>query len=313
MAGLQIFCPAKINAFLAVTGRREDGFHDLVSLVLPLDWGDDLELEPLPGRNGFFEIECDDPEVPVGPENLVWKAASVFVRKTGYGNGCRFRLTKRIPMGAGLGGGSSDATGALMGLNRLAGHPLGWEELDELAAGLGSDCPLFLRGGPVIVRGRGERVDSVPAGFVRTLPDWRVLLFKPAFSIGTAWAYGELGKGGPKACLDTTAAEARLQTVLADPGRMADLGCNSFETVIGAKFPAIPLLLRRLRDGGAWFARMSGSGSACFCVARSRSDLDRVKETVQECWGAHVFLKEVGIRISGSADERPGSAAGPVA
>jgi 4-diphosphocytidyl-2-C-methyl-D-erythritol kinase len=173
-----IFSPAKINLFLAVTGRRADGYHDLVSVVAPLDFGDLLiaetgERKPEAGRQ--FDLECNDPEVPVDGNNLILKAAKAFVVATGWMEPVAFRLDKRIPVGAGLGGGSSNATATLLALNQLSGANLGRAELAGLAAGIGSDCPLFLEGGPVIMRGRGERIESLPDPGGRCWSSSRVL------------------------------------------------------------------------------------------------------------------------------------------
>ena len=297
MKSLRILCPAKINAFLAVTGRRTDGFHDLVSLVLPLDWGDDLEVRMVTGGTEGVRIDCTDPEVPTGPDNLVWKAAEAFNREAGLRHQYRFVLTKRIPMGAGLGGGSSDAVGALVAMNRLAGEPLDEGAMCALAARLGSDCPLFLHGGPVIMRGRGERVEAAPEGFCRSLKDRKVMLFKPAFSIGTAWAYGELARCGSGGCMEEAQAEDRIRAILATPSRLPELGFNSFESVVGGKFPAIPLLLERLRAMRSGYVLMSGSGSACFAMGDTSSDLDPLRETIQECWGEWGVLEVAGFGL----------------
>src|SRR5581483_6186978 len=118
-----ILCPAKLNLYLAVTGRRADGFHDLVSVVVKLDFGDTLTVEPS-GRAGRFELVCDDSTLPIDDTNLVLKAARAFAAAARWTGGVRFALTKRIPVGAGLGGGSSDAAAALRALNQLAGVPL---------------------------------------------------------------------------------------------------------------------------------------------------------------------------------------------
>jgi len=182
--------PAKINLYLAVTGRRTDGFHNLVSVVAPLAWGDLLQIET--GEHGDFSLTCDDPAVPCDDANLVLKAARVFQEASGWKRGARFHLQKRIPMGAGLGGGSSNAVASLRGLNALAGEPLSENALAELAARLGSDCMMFLHDGPVVMRGRGERVEALPSAIAARLSGQRVLLFKPSFGIGTPWAYGRL-------------------------------------------------------------------------------------------------------------------------
>ena len=150
------FCPAKINPYLAVTGRRGDGFHELVSVVAPISVGDTLEVT---AAEAGFSLSCDDPDLPTDGSNLVMKAAEMFRRKSGWKGGAEFRLQKRVPSGAGLGGGSSDAMGALRALNRLSGELLDPAALQEVAAEIGSDCPLFLHDGPVVMRGRGELIE----------------------------------------------------------------------------------------------------------------------------------------------------------
>ena len=154
-----LFSPAKINLFLAVTGRRADGFHDLVSVVAPLDFGDELSV----GAANGFVLECDDPAVPVDGSNLILKAAAAFSAATKFKGGAHFKLTKRIPMGAGLGGGSSNAVTALRALNRLSGGLASEAQLEAIAAALGSDCVLFLKSAPMVMRGRGERVGGIGA------------------------------------------------------------------------------------------------------------------------------------------------------
>src|SRR6478736_4161009 len=177
-----VFSPAKLNLFLAVTGRRADGFHDLVSVVAPLTFSDELVAEAADGRREMgdrrFSLSCDHPDVPVDGSNLVLQAAEAFAVATGWKGAAHFKLTKRIPMGAGLGGGSSNAAAALRALNRLTGGLLDEAQLAAVAATLGSDCVLFLRDAPVVMRGRGERVDLLPAPASARLRRRLVLLFK---------------------------------------------------------------------------------------------------------------------------------------
>jgi len=289
---LTIFCPAKLNLFLAVTGRREDGFHELVSLVTQVSWGDDLEVEITP-IDGQRLIECNDPDIPTDSANLVWRAAELFTARTGLRSGFRFRLTKRIPSGAGLGGGSSDAVGALKGMNELSGTPLSHPDLLDLAVELGSDCPLFLYEGPVVIRGRGERIEAVSAEARDAIAALRLALFKPFFGIDTAWAYREMADRAPGTYLRSSEAENRLEQILSFPDRLSEWSTNSFETVVGRKFPAIPVLLSCLRRDFEGASFMSGSGSACALAVRSDSELDRVGKRVHESWGTGGFLADV--------------------
>ena len=288
---ITVFAPAKLNLFLAVTGRRPDGFHDLVSVVAPLTFGDTLKVAAADG----FSLSCTDPEVPIDESNLVLRAARAFAAATRWPGGAAFHLEKRIPMGAGLGGGSSDAVAALRALQALAGpaHALAPEPLAELAAQLGSDCPLFLRGEPVVMRGRGERVAPLPVGAARRLRGRRVLVFKPGFGISTPWAYGRLAAVAPAGYLPAADAEARLAAWCDDPTAPAEalLG-NNMEAPAFAKFVALPELLERLRERFGVEPRMSGSGSACFVLLGAETELAPLLGVIRTAWGDSVFVQE---------------------
>ena len=290
MVSVSQFAPAKLNLFLAVTGRRADGFHDLVSVAAPLAFGDTLRAEPADG----FTLACSDPEVPVDASNLVLKAAAAWAETARRPAGARFLLEKRIPMGAGLGGGSSDAVAALRLLERLAGP--GGEAPDRLvalAARLGSDCPLFLHDGPVVMRGRGERLTALPAPAAARLRGRRVLVFKPAFGIATPWAYGRLAAEAPAGYLPPAEAEARLAAWLADPAAPVEkLLYNSLERPAFAKYLALPVLLEQLRIEFELAPRMSGSGSACFAFLPDGMARTPVEEAIRAAWGDSAFVIE---------------------
>jgi 4-diphosphocytidyl-2-C-methyl-D-erythritol kinase len=303
-----IFSPAKINLYLAVTGRRADGYHDLVSVAAPLDFGDQLTAE-VTGRkskgDSRYTVECDDPEVPPCGDNLVVKAAEAFAEVTGWKEPVAFRLAKRIPMGAGLGGGSSNAVAALLALNQLSGARLGREALAALAARLGSDCPLFLPGGPVVMRGRGERVEPLPAAAARRLRGRRVLLFKPAsLAVGTAWAYARLAAaaeaapaagGTPGAYLSAMEAERRLTAWIDGNAGAEELLFNNMEPVVFRKFVALPALSERLRDRFGLAPRLSGSGSACFALLSADAPVEAITAAIREAWGAVAFVQVAAI------------------
>ena len=332
-----VFAPAKINLFLAVTGRRADGFHDLVSVVAPLAWGDTLwvesgerkaesgkpeekrgkrgeesgqgagesgtgqaesgEIELNAGAEAVagdgITLECDDASVPCDGTNLIVKAARLFREATDWREPVHFRLEKRIPMGAGLGGGSSDATAALRGLDLLAGHPLAPAKLAELAARVGSDCALFLHDAPVVMRGRGEHVERLPADAAARLRGRRVLVFKPNFGIGTPWAYQRLAAEAPASYVPAAGAEARLAAWLADPSAPAEqlLG-NNLERPAFAKFLALPTLLGELRTRFALAPQLSGSGSACFALLPDNAPVPDIAATIRAAWGEAAFVLE---------------------
>lgn len=287
---VELFSPAKLNLSLVIMGRRPDGFHDLLSVVSPLAWGDTLTAEREEDGSGYT-LTCDDPGVPLGADNLVLKAATAFREATGWAGGVKFALAKRIPMGAGLGGGSSNAAAALRALNRLAGEPLNLLGLTAAAAQVGSDCALFLHDAPVIMRGRGERIESLPEQATARLCGRSVIVFKPAFGIATAWAYGQLVAAAPAGYLPSTEAEARLGRWLDDPASPPErLLFNNMEPPAFAKFPALPVLLERLRKDFGLVARMSGTGSACFALLPENPPGTDLENAIREAWGVSAFI-----------------------
>lgn len=289
-----IFCPAKINLFLAITGRRPDGYHDLVSVVAPLDFGDSL-IANAGARTAEgerqFSLQCNHPEVPADDGNLIFRAAKAFAATTGWKGSAAFHLTKRIPIGAGLGGGSSDATAALMALNRLSGADLGRSELASLAAGIGSDCPLFLEGGPVIMRGRGERIEPLPDPARGRLQGRAVLVFKPCLGVSTAWAYEQMAAGAPEIYLQASEAERRIASVIDGNTDIGELLFNNLEPVVFRKFLALPVLLESLRRRFGLAPRMSGSGSSCFAVLPPAAPVSEIITAIREAWGAGCFVQ----------------------
>jgi 4-diphosphocytidyl-2-C-methyl-D-erythritol kinase len=293
LSARSIPAPAKLNLFLAVTGRRPDGFHDLVSVAAPLLWGDTIEVE---AGGDSFSVECDNGEVPTDGTNLVIRAAAEFARATGWSGGARFRISKRIPFGAGLGGASSDAVSALEALNEAAGSPLDGAGLARVASAVGSDCALFLAKAPVVMRGRGERVEALPKEAYSRIRGMRVLVFKPGFAIPTPWAYGRLAAEAPRGYVAPSRAEAMLAAWVAKPGAPAqDLLFNSMERAAFAKFPALPLLLERLRGQFGISARMSGSGSACFALINETAGVGPVEAAIREAWGPSAFIVETRV------------------
>ena len=254
---MTIDAPAKVNLTLRVLGRRPDGFHDIETLMAPVDLADRLEVE-LKDSPGI-EFSCSDPSLPTDGSNLVCKAVGAFAAATGREFGVRTHLEKRIPHGAGLGGGSSDAAAVLKALNELLGAGLPTEDLEKIAASIGSDVAFFIRGVPAICRGRGERVEPVEG-----VPSAEILLVKPPFPVSTAWAYGVWA-----------AAEKSLETFPAMLGSIAMV--NDLEAPVFSKHLQLPVLKRWLADQlGVRAAMMSGSGSTVFAV------LEGVAEDVGE-------------------------------
>lgn len=290
MSATVVFSPAKINLFLAITGRRGDGYHDLVSVVSPVKWGDRLTADVIVGADAGYSLTCDDTALPCDESNLVLKAAQAFRSATGWSASVRFRLEKRIPVGAGLGGGSSNAVAALRALNALAGEPLDPNTLRTLAVRVGSDCALFLHDTPVVMRGRGDRVEALAPDAAERLRDRRLIIFKPAFGISTPWAYAQLAQMAaehvPGAYVPENEAEARLSRWADDRAApAAELLFNSMEVAAFRKFIALPVLLKQLHEQFGVPAGMSGSGSACFALLANDMDTDPIFAAIRSAWG----------------------------
>jgi 4-diphosphocytidyl-2-C-methyl-D-erythritol kinase len=291
MKSLTLDSPAKINLMLSVHGQRGDGFHALTSLVVALAFGDTLRVT----CNNASEdrLSCSDSSVPTGEGNLIIQAAAAFRAKLGRNVYFDFELEKRIPMGAGLGGGSSNAAVALSAMNQLTEAPLSQEVLLDLAAGLGSDCPFFIESKPSIMSGRGEVLEALPVDVAQRLQGQRVLLFKPDFSINTAWAYRQLIAAGPSGYESEALALDRLAHFAASEA-VSELLFNTFEVSVGAKYLAIQCVLQDLRDQGV-ACLMSGSGSCCFALVKDADELAMIRCIFENALGSGIFFVETSI------------------
>ncbi|MFZ5451776.1 MAG: 4-(cytidine 5'-diphospho)-2-C-methyl-D-erythritol kinase [Thermodesulfobacteriota bacterium] len=245
---LRVFCPAKVNLYLRVLGRRADGYHDLLSIMQPLSLADELTVSTTPP--GIF-LDCDQPEIPRGPGNLIWQAALEFQRATGRRLGVHFGLKKRIPVAAGLGGGSSDAAGALLALNALAGEPLKAGLLHDLAGKLGADVPFFLGAGPAVARGIGTELTPV------ALPAYWYLLLNPGVRVSTRWVYESLDLRALKGYKILGERDWNPE----QPGTWVH---NDLESVTVKQHPQLQDWLKTLGRLGALARGMSGSGPTLF-------------------------------------------------
>lgn len=293
MEEVEQFCPAKVNLFLAVTGRREDRFHELVSVMVPLDLGDRLRLGWADG--GDVSFVCSDETVPRDEGNLVLQAVSAFRAWHPFDRGLRIELEKCIPVGAGLGGGSSDAAGLLLGLNRLLGSPLGLEELHELASAIGSDCPFFLDREAAVARGRGERLERLPERVWERLRGTQLLLMKPSFPVSTAWAYGALARM-PEPYCPPERAERMLAEWFSGEKGVGELLFNNLEPPVFGKFIPLPVLKEQLEGHLKLRVLMSGSGSTLFAVLEEGRDPAAAKALAVDAFGSTGWLAEVRVR-----------------
>ncbi len=243
---VRLLCPAKINLYLKVLHRRADGYHDLVTVMQKVSLADELTVTP--GGEGLL-FSCDHPELPQGPENLVYRAALGFQEEAGVKVAAHLSLRKKIPLAAGLGGGSSDAAGALKALNRLYGSPLDRERLHALAARLGADVPFFLGQGPAVATGIGTELSPV------SLPPYPYVLLNPGVPLATRWVYenldlARLGETPPPETWDQAHPELWVHN---------DLGAVALK-----RFPELAGLLDRVRRAGARTQGISGSGPTVF-------------------------------------------------
>ena len=255
---------AKINLALEVLHRRKDGFHELRTLYQSIDLQDELHFD-LP-RHGDCSIKLDtdgDEPCPMR-DNLVYRAAVLLRDESGIKRGIRIRLVKRIPCGSGLGGGSSNAAVALIGLNRVWNLRIGASQLLSMAAKLGSDVPFFLVGGTALGIGRGEQVFPVePPGFC-----W-VVIIHPRVHVSTAEAYARLGR--PLTAQASTATISRLSLLMSDGMWEADRCFNDFEADAIKRYPLVRAAREALLEHGALAAQLSGSGSAVFGIFPNRN------------------------------------------
>ena len=271
---IQISAPAKINLFLQVTGKRPDGYHDLFTLMCPIRLADSVRLEP---TSSGIRVACSHPDVPTDDSNLAHQAAEVFIRHhTRQGGrasqGVDIALTKRIPVGAGLGGGSSDAAAVLAGMNELSGYPFRREELMEMGREIGADVPFFVFGQPALATGTGDRL--VP---YRKLEPYSVLLIYPGISVSTAEVYKNLDLG-------LTNCEKKLKDFdLKDrPFDAAFHSCNDLETVTFSRYPQVKAAKTAISGCGACGTLMSGSGSAVFGLFEDAQTAHRAMRALEK-------------------------------
>lgn len=254
---MELLAPAKINLSLKIVGRRADGYHLLDSLFVPVDLFDRLTIDS-PAGDGEpggeqIELTCSGADLPVDRGNLAWRAARAVLDATGSRTRIRIHLDKRIPLAAGLGGGSSDAASVLKGVNYLLGEPLARPELEELALGLGADVPFFIGCRPARAGGIGEILAPL------RIPKYNYILINPGLEVPTAWAFSALGK----ALTEPGAADTISPVTIGSYEELSSL-MNDLEPVVGKRWPVVQKMLDRLKETGAALARMSGSGPTVF-------------------------------------------------
>lgn len=287
---MKIRAPAKINLSLRVVGRRADGYHLLDTIIVPVSLYDDIEIRRVrvPVKNKklappLIKVICNHPLVPKGEKNLVYQAARLLLEKAKSGQPIEIRIRKRIPVGAGLGGGSSDAAATLVGLNRLLKLGFSGRKLERLGLTLGADVAFFIRGRPARARGIGERLHSF--GPLRRL--WAVIVY-PGFPVSTAWVYRNL-----PAKLTRPSVNTSIASLLTGSGSLSNLLVNDLERVSLSRYPKIGLLKQVLLREGAAGSLMSGSGSSVFGVFKSKREAEDAFRRLRQEEEFQAFLVHV--------------------
>lgn len=268
---ISLISPAKINLFLAVTGKQPDGYHELVTLMCPITLADTVKIK-LTRRK--ITVSCTDPDVPEDETNLAHRAARSFLadwttEKKGDRFGAHITIEKRIPVAAGLGGGSSNAATVLLALNRFYGKPYTRQELGAMALNLGADVPFFIFQRPAIATGIGEVLQPVTG----VLHGASIILVHPPIRIGTATVYQNLNLRLTKCQQRLKKFNLHIEDALKQipPGEIEKYLCNDLETVTTVRYPEIEEIKRTLLLLGANGALMSGSGPTVFGLFREKA------------------------------------------
>ena len=275
--GLVLRTSAKVNLALEVLGKRDDGYHEIATVLQAVDLFDRLTVDPAE----TLSLHTDDPELPTDDGNLVMRAARLLQKAAGIDRGARLRLQKRIPVAAGLGGGSSDAAAALTGLNRLWGLRWPRPRLQELAVQLGMDVPFFLGTGRAVARGRGEQLATLPGG-----GGYALVLVNPRTPLSTREVYERVPVGwhAEPTGTDRVIEALRRRNV----GVLATALTNNLERVVEPILPVVGRMKAALLAAGALAAIMSGSGPTVFGLARSLDHARQIRARISRagwaCW-----------------------------
>jgi 4-diphosphocytidyl-2-C-methyl-D-erythritol kinase len=262
-------CYAKVNLILKVAGKRPDGYHDIDSLMQTVDLADTVRLS---WGGGVIRVTCSEPGLD-GEANLAWKAANAFLDDVGVRAGVRIHIDKRIPLAAGLGGGSSDAACVLNAMAARFGVPPGSERLLKIALRTGSDVPYLLGGGLARVRGRGEIVEPLAS-----LEGLDLVVGAPEAEVRSSWAYARLQLELTESGRDYSM--FKLDSALADRGSLAGALHNDLEEAVMDGFPVVRQLKKKMMDGGALGAVMSGSGPTVLAVVEGRAQALKLAESL---------------------------------
>ncbi|MBI5833898.1 MAG: 4-(cytidine 5'-diphospho)-2-C-methyl-D-erythritol kinase [Armatimonadetes bacterium] len=264
---------AKVNLTLEVLARRQDGFHELATVFQAVDLCDRLVF----GESDQLELVVHGAPIPADERNLCYQAAQLLARHAGIEPRVRIEVFKRIPIGGGLGGGSGNAAGTLAALNLLWQVGLAENELEGLAAELGSDCAFFVRGGAAVGRGRGERLERLPAP-----TGWTILIVGPSQPVPTGLVYRALESFRPEAGAATAALEAGLRAGCVPP--LGEWLCNDLEVPASKVSRALAAEREVLEEAAAGCYRLSGSGGSWFVLAEDADAAESLRTTLLQAW-----------------------------
>jgi len=265
---------AKINWTLDIVGQREDGYHLMDMLMQPVTLADDITLVPAEEIN---LTTGGSPLLPADENHLAYRAAAALKQHTGYPGGAAIHVEKHIPVGAGMGGGSADAAGVLVGLNKLWGLYLPQEELEAIGLRLGADVPFCIRGGLTRTTGIGEIMEDLPCGH-----NWPLVVIQPCDGLSTKEIFTAYHEGMVDARPDNAAAALALAN--GDTAALAAAMANVMQPVSEARRPGIHEAIAALREQGAFAAQMTGSGSAVFGAFTDEASAGKAYEALRSRW-----------------------------
>jgi 4-diphosphocytidyl-2-C-methyl-D-erythritol kinase len=278
MRSLILKSPAKINLYLEVLWKRPDGYHEIRAVLQEIALYDLVYLSSI---EAGITLQCSDQRLPTDERNLAFKVVKLVMEKTGFSGGVRIYLDKKIPIGGGLGGGSSNAATVIKGLNQLWNLGLTPEDMQTLGAEVGSDVPFFIYGGIALATGRGEKIYRLPP-----LPETWLVLINPNVEISTAWAYKNLNLA-----LTNSPPNSNIIKILEGKENnpflegFGDKLVNSFENLVIRTHPIIGEMKERLLQVGARVAAMSGSGSTVFGIFNSKEEAELAyTQVVESSW-----------------------------
>ena len=296
LTGIRKVCipaPAKINLFLSIEGKRDDGFHELQTILAKVQLYDLVEIELTDNINGI-EITCPGFLELENEGNLAIKMANNWLERTGLQKGIKISIDKNIPMEAGLGGGSSDAVATLIGLNALSEVKMTFEEMHSLCTKVGSDCPSFLISGICAASGRGEKIREVNPLIRNKVSGKRILLFKPPCGFSTADIYG-MFQNEDILFNERAKIESRIKDWEAGKLSLSKFIHNDLSGPVYRKYLFIPVLFEEIIERFSLNPMVSGSGSCCFLFVPEEMDLEPVQVFIREAWGDDTFLKETRV------------------